>query len=178
MTPFVSSLILFLAILLALYTEWYSRKSGIVPMPTLPSVRQTMLSSMPTSPNGDILELGSGWGGSLMALAKKYPNHRIIGYEMAPLPFYISQLRVRAARHKNVHLKRCDFYKESFDLAGAVFCYLSFQHMEKLAPKFSRELPSNTHVVSHAFPIPKKKAHKEYVIPGILGTTVYAYTYP
>lgn len=171
----IFALIVFLVIAAALYTEWYTHKSGIVPMPTLPHVRRAMLAQMPDNPQGEILELGAGWGSTVLALSRQYPNHSIIGYEMAPLPFYVAKIRVMLSRRKNIVLKKSDFYTASFAKAGAVFCYLSFKHMDRLEPKFSAELGTKSVVVSHAFPLPGTKAHTTVTIGGLFATTVYVY---
>ena len=99
--------------------------------------------------NAVIYELGSGWGAMAGVLAEAFPRARIRGFELSPLPFWISRLRLR--RHSHVHLMRRDFFQADLTQADAVVSYLMIRPMPKLAALMDRELRPGTAVVSLAF---------------------------
>lgn len=173
---FIATFIVLFLMIVIIVIEIQSKKAGIIPAPTFSKTRNYMIDMLPDNPDGDILELGCGWGSSLLALAKRYPNHTVIGYEMTTLPYWMSRFRVALSRRKNITLLQKDFMAESFENAGAIFCYLSFRHMETLEPKFMAELKNTAVVVSHSFPLPSIPATKTEIIKeGFWLSTIYLY---
>lgn len=174
-------LIVFLCVILILMIliiviETQSLQSGTIPAPTFAKTRHHMISLMPEKPDGDILELGCGWGGALLSLAKAYPHNRIIGYEITSLPYWFARLRVLLSRQKNITLLQKDFMMDSFENAGAIFCYLPDEHMVALEPKFKEELSETAVIVSHSYPLPNLDAVRtETIKEGLWLSTMYVY---
>ncbi|HYD05063.1 MAG TPA: class I SAM-dependent methyltransferase [Reyranella sp.] len=96
-----------------------------------------------------VYDLGAGWGSLAIALARAFPQARIIGIERSPLPCWIAGLRTR--RLPNVELWRADFYDRDISDAHAVTCYLMIKPMPRLAIFLDRMLPADTPVVALAF---------------------------
>ena len=96
-----------------------------------------------------IYELGCGWGSLVIALARAFPQARIRGIEMSPLPYGIARLRTR--KWTNVHIRRGNFYHCDLHDAHAVTCYLMIKPMKSLAVFLDRMLEPGTPVVSLAF---------------------------
>lgn len=157
-TELLLSLIVLLAITAAVLTEFYTRRLSIGPAPTAGNVRRAMISALKQRAgdrkNLNIAELGAGWGGLTLALAKAFPESRIYGYEAAPLPFLIAWLRARLSRSAQVNIQHQDFFDVDFADFDAVLCYLSPHHMQRLKPKLEKELKPGAVVISNAFPIP------------------------
>ena len=63
-----------------------------------------------------VVDLGSGWGTLLLPLARKFPQHRFIGYEFAHLPFWISKMRAHSM--KNIRFFRQNIF--SADITDAI----------------------------------------------------------
>lgn len=96
-----------------------------------------------------IYELGCGWGALVVAMARAFPEARIRGVELSPLPYWVSRMRTRNLH--NVHLHRGNFYECDVQDANAVTCYLYTQPMIKLAEFLDSKLQPGTPVVSLSF---------------------------
>ncbi len=137
---------------------FYQLLTGVPPMPSRAVERQAAVQllsetslcaqSFPSQP-GVIYELGSGWGGLALALARAFPNHQVIGMELSWLPFWVSRIRCR--KQKNVLICRKDFLRAELPNAAAVVCYLMMGPMPKLEAHLNRCLKKGVPVVSLAF---------------------------
>lgn len=129
--------------------------TGSSPVPTSRKVRRTILKVLPERlpgpKTGTIYDLGSGWGGMAFALADKYPNHQVIGYELSPLPWLMSRLHLWISGPKNLKFEITNYNRKSLSNAALVLCYLLPDPMEKLRPKLESELNSGVLVVSNTF---------------------------
>ena len=78
-------------------------RTGISPVPTTPRVAAAMLDLVPALPPGRIYELGAGWGNLARALARRFPERQVVGYELSPLPLLVARawlaLSPRSPRH-------------------------------------------------------------------------------
>jgi hypothetical protein len=132
----------------------YSFVAGVASVPTTPKVTATILGILPADLEGNIFELGSGWGTLACALARRFPACTVIAYEISPIPPFISKLRLALFPQPNLILRRADFHTASLDQAAVIVCYLFSGCMKKLGPKLQAELPSGALVVSHTWPVP------------------------
>ena len=102
---------------IALSVVFYTLKLGIGPVPTSPAVRRGVFEllntpEMPQQPHC-VTELGCGWGGMLLWLARRYPEARITGYEYSFWPWLITWLRIRFNRLSHrVVVQRRNFMQE------------------------------------------------------------------
>jgi hypothetical protein len=69
---------------------WYLL-TGTPPLPSSPAVKRAMLDALPNKLEGTVYDLGSGWGGMAFALARRYHDCRVIGFEVSPLPWVFSR---------------------------------------------------------------------------------------
>ena len=105
-----------------------------------------------------LVDLGSGDGAVLVEAAKR--GIRCIGYELNPLVFSISYIRVWKYR-KLVTLRLRNFWNVPIPKeAKAVFVFLLDKYMVKLDRKLETELSKGTKVVSYTFEIPARKPVK------------------
>lgn len=95
-----------------------------------------------------IIETGSGWGGIALAIARRIPNARIVGYENSPIPFLFSVLRARITganipgAHtsignfrgcRNVEFRLQDYRQADLNSSDIIVSYLFPRGMQDLA---------------------------------------------
>ena len=89
---FIAIALFFLVLLIAFSIVWGTLKTGISPMMSSSKARQAMLAEINMDEKGALIDLGSGWGTLVIAVAKKHPKNQIIGYELSWFPWMISIL--------------------------------------------------------------------------------------
>lgn len=109
-------------------------------------------------PGERFYDLGCG-DGRLLFMAESKFKARAYGFEIAPLPYFLAQIKKFFKRSKvKIYFK--NFMKEDLSKADVVFCFLMPKPMQKLRIKFEKELKKDTRIVSNAFAIlgwkPKK----------------------
>lgn len=153
--------------------------TGVPPMPTDTKVRNLMLELMPVDPPpAVILDLGSGWGGLVLAVARAHPDARVIGIELSPLPWAWSRLRLRLAGVTNAETRLGNFMTAPLPQADLVVCYLMVRSMRRLGEKLKRELPPGTTIISNAFAIHEWKSEHISMATDAMRTFVYRYRVP
>src|SRR5262245_47594071 len=125
--------------------------NGIGPLPTTGKQKKAMFSALPESVGGTIYELGSGWGGLGVALAKRYPGCRVIGIENSPIPYWISRVVAKFSGCQNLEFRWQNIQEHRLSDASLIVSYLHTGAMKKLKPKLERELSGNTWIVSNTF---------------------------
>lgn len=138
-------------------------------MPTSSKARRALLDLAPAQVEGEILELGSGWGTLLAPLAEKYSNP-ITGYERSPIPFLFSWIRLKNKPH--VTLRWQDFFQADMSQAGLIVCYLYPGAMESLQKK---EFKKDTWILSNTFAMPGWTPVASKRLDDIYGTWIYLY---
>jgi SAM-dependent methyltransferase len=100
-----------------------------------------------------VYDLGAGDGRLVLALARDY-QARVVGFELSLLPYLWAKIKIKfsgLSGRANIVYK--DFYQADLSKADAVVCFLTPMAMNKLKPKFEKELKKNAKVVSYAFEI-------------------------
>lgn len=166
------------ALLFAIVTvAWTTVKVGISPMPSSGKARKEILRATENSGEGPIIDMGSGWGTLAIPLARKYPEREILGYELSPVPWLVSQVLKYAFNLKNLSLYQQDFLKA--DLAGAavLVCYLYPAGMAALQKKLRREVRREIRIVSNTFALPNSPPAKVIRLGDLYKTPIYIYQY-
>jgi hypothetical protein len=103
-------------------------------------------------------DLGMGTGRALI-VAEKF-NLNITGFELSPPIFWFAKLNLffHGIRGANLYLR--NLYNQDLSQANIIFCFLTPPAMEKLKPKFEKELKRGTRVVSYAFKIDGWKEYR------------------
>jgi cyclopropane fatty-acyl-phospholipid synthase-like methyltransferase len=103
---------------------------------------------------GDLIyDLGSGDGTALITAAKKFGANGV-GIEIDPLRYWISKIRIqRNELSKRIKVIKQNFFKQDIKAADVVFVYLVPKALEKLLPKFKKELKKGTRIVSYVYEI-------------------------
>ncbi|MBF0455547.1 MAG: class I SAM-dependent methyltransferase [Magnetococcales bacterium] len=149
----------------------------ISPWPSNRQMRRALIEALPDSvqAQGEIWDLGSGWGGLVQCLAEKYPQSQVIGVELSWIPWLMSQLYNRLSSQKNITIRRENFYDTSLSHASLVVCYLFPGAMESLRSKFKSELPPDSWVASITFEIPGWHPERVVEIGEVRRLTIYLY---
>ncbi len=152
----ISGLVLILFLIMAFISMGYEKTARISPTPTLPWVRKAILSTLKEHMDrGKVYkfaELGCGWGGINLVLAKNFPKSSIVGYEISFFPWIFSKIRAFLS-FQDIKIINKSFFDEDLSGFDAVICYLSPWHMEKLKAQLTG-LRAGSLVVSNAFAIP------------------------
>ncbi len=162
----------------------YTIRTGISPVPTTPRVAAEIFAAcppeslIPPEAGNVVYELGSGWGNLAMALAKRFPERVVVGYELSPLPWLVSRLLLRLRPRPNLALHRADFMAADLSDAALVVCYLYPGAMRRLREKLERELPADALVVSNAFLVPGWQPNSVRHAADQYETAVYLYRMP
>jgi len=150
-------------------------KLGISPMPSSAKAYKAMLMLSEETGNGTIIDLGSGWGHFVIAMAKKYPQRQVVGYELSFLPWLNSSLVKKVLGLQNLTLYRQDFYHADLSKASVLVCYLFPQAMEKIAHKLLNEQHNINFLISNNFALPTSKAIKVVQIDDFYKSPIYLY---
>lgn len=168
-------IVLVLVLLIALSIVWTTLQTGISPMMSSDKACQAMLDSMEIPENGPLIDLGSGWGTLVIAVARKYPNQQVIGYELSWFPWMVSIIRKYSLHLDNLTLYRKDFKKTELSNASILFCYLFPGGMVDLHKKLKRELFNEILIVSNTFALPSCQPTKTIWLKDIYQTPIYVY---
>ena len=152
--------------------------TGVPPLPTSPVVRRTLLAMLPAEVPGPIAELGSGWGGLARALASRYPDRRVVGYELSPLPYLVARARQALRPRANLECRRADFMAADLSGFGLVVCYLLPARMAELEGKLERELAAGALVASNFFALPHWRPRETRTASDLWSSPVYLYAVP
>ncbi|HEB79909.1 MAG TPA: class I SAM-dependent methyltransferase [Rhodospirillales bacterium] len=153
----------------------YTLKTGISPHPTSPSVKAALLAALPERLEGDVFELGSGWGTLAFPLAARFPHCRVEAFELSPLPWLVSRLRLLFQPLPNLAIHRRDFHRAPLGGAALVTCYLHPEGMERLKAKFEAELAPGTWVLCNAFAVSGWTPYAEWIVQDWRRSKVYLY---
>ncbi len=168
-------ILLVFVLLAALSIVWSTLRTGISPMMSSDKACQAMLASIERPANGPLIDLGSGWGTLVIAVARKYPHQQVIGYELSWFPWVISIIRKYSLRLDNLTLYRKDFNNAELSNACILFCYLFPGGMVALDKKLKRELLNEILIVSNTFALPSCRPTKVIKLKDIYQTPIYVY---
>ncbi len=148
--PIVLGLVLAVIALVLGGTVW----SRVPPMPTSTKARRAMLDLVADARPGVIYELGAGWGGLAAALARRFPDARVVAIELSPLPWAVCRLRVLLFGPANLRVRWGNALKADLRDADLVACFLCPEVMAPLDSKLADSLKPGTLVLSNAFALP------------------------
>ena len=167
----ISLLVLLPLIFIALSIILWTLRLGIGPTPSSPKVIKTIQDILPDSVNGEVIEMGCGWGQLLPTLIKRYSSCPVIAYERSPVPFYFSYHRFKSL----ITVKKDDFFQADLSQAGLVICYLYPGAMKRFSKEIMPKLPENCWVISHTFSIPGYTPNTFIRADDLYHTPVYLY---
>lgn len=168
-------ILLVFVLLIALSIVWSTLQTGISPMMSSGKACQAMIASIDRPANGPLIDLGSGWGTLVIAVARKYPHQQVIGYELSWFPWFFSIIRKYSLGLDNLTLYRKDFKNAELSNASILFCYLFPEGMVALHKKLNSELLNETLIVSNTFALPSCQPTKVIRLKDVYQTPIYVY---
>lgn len=137
-------------------------------MPSGRKATRAMLSLLKESDPKVIYELGSGWGGLAVQIAKTFPHAKVVAFELSPIPYLWS--KIQSFKMKNLKFYRKDFLKVDLSTADTMVCYLFPKGMELLEKKLQKQI-----VISNSFALPNRKPTKTLYVNDFSATPIYRY---
>lgn len=99
-----------------------------------------------------VYDLGCGDGEALLQVAKLGAVG--IGIEIDPSRVFIANLRTIKNNYQNkITIKKSNFFNEDLSKASVIIVYLVPKTLEKLLPKFKKELKKGTRIISYRYEI-------------------------
>ena len=175
MSDFLLLCSLLIPLALTLLIAFWAVRNGIGPSPTTERQKVAIFAALPDQVSGNIFDLGSGWGGLAVALARRYPQCTVIGVENSPVPLLFSRVLRLLAGPSNLRYHWRDIVDEPLENAALIVCYLHTGAMKKLQPKLERELHGDTVIVSNTFSFHGWEAVRTVEINDIFRSKVYVY---
>lgn len=157
---------------------WFTLRTQV---PPVPSSRQEIAdvvallqaAQLPEAPV--IYELGCGFGDLALALARAFPQAKVVGLEVSPVPAWIA--RLRSLRMPGLTIYRKDYTQTSLNDADVVTAYLMIGAAARLAPVLDQQLRPDTKVVASMFwfrdrqPAQTRRQAALYLWPANAGAT-------
>lgn len=150
-------------------------KIGISPMPSSKKAYQAILALADETGAGPIYDLGSGWGSLVIRLARKYPDRKIVGYELSFFPWLVTKFFKRVLGLSNLTLHREDFLKADLSSASVVICYLFPATMSEIKNKLIHGNDKLGFIISNNFALPSYQASKVIQLNDFYKSPVYLY---
>jgi hypothetical protein len=100
------------------------------------------------------IDLGSGLGSVVQAVARHNPETRVIGVETAPLSFLIAWLRLKLMARTNSRIIFRSIWDTDVSNADIVYAFLSPAPMTRLHEKLKAEMKTGAVFVSNSFAVP------------------------
>jgi 16S rRNA A1518/A1519 N6-dimethyltransferase RsmA/KsgA/DIM1 with predicted DNA glycosylase/AP lyase activity len=126
---------------------------------------------------GPIFELGSGWGNLLIPLAKKYPQRKIVGYELSIMPWLTTVILKNLLGLKNIQVYRKDFLRSNLSSASIILCYLFPKAMQVIESKVSEQGGQLEYLVSNNFSLPSRQPIMTIQLNDLYQSPVYLYQF-
>lgn len=128
---------------------------GVPPMPSSRGMREAIVTEIERFPDQKrIVDLGSGWGGLAVGVAKQYPERAVVGMEVALVPYLFSKLWYRGKRKpENLSFERRDFRLLDPKEWTIYLAYLSPPAMEALRHRFESAPPRHAVLISALFSV-------------------------
>jgi 16S rRNA A1518/A1519 N6-dimethyltransferase RsmA/KsgA/DIM1 with predicted DNA glycosylase/AP lyase activity len=163
------------ALMAAISIVLMTMKTGISPSPSSGRASRAIVAAAENSGTGPIVDLGSGWGTLVAALARNYPNRQVAGYELSFVPWLFSSIRKSFSGLDNLTLYRKDFLNADLSDVAVLTSYLFPGGMAALKDKLERDNITEVLIVSSTFALPSSNPVKVIRVKDFYGTTVYLY---
>lgn len=150
--------------------------TGVPPMPTHRRVMPVMFDMIPAHEKPAVAyDLGCGWGGLAFALAARFPDAKVIGIELSPLPWLFCKLRQLVQRRPNLEIRYGNFLRAPLGDADLIFCYLMIGAMRRLTSKLDQESRDGTLVIANSFALHDWLPEDVRIVHGAMSAWVYRY---
>ncbi len=138
-------------------------------------VRQALVSLLPAG-RFTFLDVGSGVGGVLTDLAALRADGEYHGIESAPLPWFVSRVRIVLGRHRNCHAHWGSFWNADLARYDVVFAYLSPVPMAALWEKARAEMRPGSVFISNTFVVAASQPDRRITVDDLHQSTLHVWT--
>jgi predicted nicotinamide N-methyase len=112
-----------------------------------------------------VYELGSGEATALMVAAREF-GAKGVGIEIEPFRFFLSRLSIgKKGLNREIKMILGNMFMEDLSDADVIYVYLVTKTLNRLLPKFKKELRKGTRIVSYKYefdlPVKKQDAKNE-----------------
>jgi SAM-dependent methyltransferase len=128
---------------------------------------------LPDKPGMRFLDAGCGTGGLLLELARRHPEDRFTGVEIAPLPLLVARARRLLAKRLNVEINARSMWNKDLGQYDVVYAYLSPVPMERFWLKAKSEMRPGSLFISNSFEVPGVPAHETVELHDMNGSTLH-----
>ncbi|MBA3678869.1 hypothetical protein H0W80_01570 [Candidatus Saccharibacteria bacterium] len=119
-------------------------------VPTFERDLKTIFKTVELSKKSLVIDLGSGDGRLLVIAAKK--GYRVIGYEINPILWLISLIRLR--KYADAKVRLASMWRADVSGADLVFTFLATKYMPRLEKKLQIEMKKDSYFASYVFKLP------------------------
>jgi hypothetical protein len=147
------SSIFLIAFLFLLLLYWSTFRTQVPFYPSGSAVQLAVADLLPRDRSICLIDIGSGLGDLILNLADRFPAHRFVGIEIAPLPWLLSWLRARLTG-SHARFLRANYAHLDFADYDMIFAYLSPAAMPALWQKTQAEMRKESILLSYEFAIP------------------------
>ena len=144
-------------------------------MPSTHKARQAMFQLADETGDGPIYDLGSGWGHLVIRLAKRYPQRKIVAYELSILPWLTTVVLKKILGLSNLTIHRENFLKADLSQASVIMCYLHLEAMAAIKEKLCLDGSEADYLISHNFALPSESSLKVIRLNDFYQSPVYLY---
>lgn len=123
-----------------------------------------------------VIDLGSGFGGALRAMAEAPRVAEVVGVESAPLPWLVSALRFRS--HPRIRVHWASLWSQRLSGFDVVYAFLSPEPMPRLWAKLVREARRPMLLISNGFPVPEVEPDEVIELDDVRRTELFLYRLP
>jgi len=140
-----------------LSVEYYAYKTGVPTVASFPASRQVIVEALrpylaaKAGPSPyTIVDLGSGNGQLATAIARAFPQVKVVGIEISFLPWLLSRLRNKIVGPANLRFERLDFWTYDCGSVDAVVLFLTgSSFLARVGDKLRRELKQGALVIAN-----------------------------
>ena len=151
-TAIFSELIFAIGFTIVTISFIYSSLKGSPYVPTRQKEIEKILKNANLGAKQNFFELGCGDGRVSRQAARLY-GVKAIGVDVNPLLIWYARLLTKIKSVKNAKFLTQNIFATNLSNADAVYLFLMPKLLQRLVPKFERELKDQTLVISHGFKI-------------------------
>jgi len=137
----------------------FTTDAPFVPIPG--GIDEKIIETLKLGDNSVLYELGCGDARVLRKASEKYPGIKMVGVEIAFIPYLLA--RVKSRKYRNIKIKRENIFRTHVGDTTHIFMYLYPHVVEKLMPILKNKCKPGTRIVSCDFQDKHREA--EEVIP-------------
>ncbi len=153
---FVLFSIVFVLFVISQFIAAFSADAPFVPVPDFALER--IVENMDLKKSSVLYDLGCGDGRVLLAASKQFPEVKMVGIEIALVPYWLAKFKTR--KHPNIEIRRENFFKTDFRDATHIFLFLYPEVVNRLLSKSREKFRPETIIASCDFEIKSMTAQK------------------